>query len=248
MSKQHPPLRNTLRIPVFLSAVLLFAALAWASDPPWKSKPYDQWDDNDVERVFADSPWTRTAEVPRSWNVFSANDQEQNDKVQGADRGLPMDSNRSMETSNTGGVKFFVDWASSRPMRAASARKAILHRDNKDLDVEKYANEPQEEYQIIVQSKDMGPFIHRDEKFFQANSYLQLKKSKQKISPSHVTYERDAQGVSSAIFFFPKKTASGDPTIGPAEKTVDFFCKLEESSLRVSFEPPKMVDKNGPSL
>jgi hypothetical protein len=62
-----------------------------------------------------------------------------------------------------------------------------------------------------------------------------------------LTYERDSRGVSSAIFF-PKKTAADDPTISPAEKTVDFFCKLEESSLRVSFESPKMVDKDEPSL
>jgi len=248
MSKQHPPLRNTLRIPVFLTAVLLFAILAWASDPPWKSKPYDQWDEKDIQRVFSDSPWSRSTSVARTWNKYSAKDNQQNSQIGGRDRGIPSSSDTSAENSIGGDVAFFVDWASSRPMRAASARKAILHGDKKDLNVEKYANEPQEEYQIIVQSKDMGPFMHRDEKFFQANSYLELKKSKQKISPSHVTYERDAQGVSSAIFFFPKKTASGDPTIGPAEKTVDFFCKLEESSLRVSFEPPKMVDKNGPSL
>jgi len=248
MSKHHPPLRNILRIPTLLFAVLLFAALAWASDPPWKSKPYDQWDEKDIQRVFSDSPWSRLTPVARTWGKYSAKDNQQNPQIGGRDRGIPSSNDTSAENSIGGDVDFFVDWASSRPMRAASARKAILHGDKKDLDVEKYANEPQEEYQIIVQSKDMGPFMHRDEKFFQANSYLELKKSKQKISPSHVIYERDSQGVSSAIFFFPKKTASGDPTIGLAEKTVDFFCKLEESSLRVTFEPPKMVDKNGPSL
>jgi len=64
-------------------------------------------------------------------------------------------------------------------MRAASARKSILH-GGKDVDVEKYATEPQEEYQIVLQSADMAPFARHDEKFFQANAFLQPKKVNRK--------------------------------------------------------------------
>src|SRR5438105_3251428 len=104
-----------------------------------------------------------------------------------------------------------VYWASSRVMRAASARRAILHGGKTDVDVDKYASQPQEEYQIVMQSEDMTPFVRHDEKFFQANSFLEPKKSKQKIAPSHVVYERGEKSqVSAAVFFFPKKTASGE--------------------------------------
>ena len=135
-------------------------------------------------------------------------------------------------------------------MRAASARKSVLHGDKKDIDVEKYATEPQEEIQILVQSEDMAPFTRKDEKFFQANAFLQPKKSKQKISPSHVRYEWDAKGimVASALFFFPRKTASGELTIANDEKSVEFNCNMDGVSLRVNFEPQKMVDQNGPTL
>jgi hypothetical protein len=149
-----------------------------------------------------------------------------------------------------GELNFYVYWASSRVMRAASARKAILHGEKKDVDVGKYASVPQDEIQVLIQSEDMAPFTRKDEKFFQANAFLQPKKSKQRISSTHVRYERDAKGilVTSALFFFPRRTASGDPTIANDEKNVEFTCNMDGTSLRVNFEPQKMVDQAGPDL
>lgn len=239
---------NARSMSVWLSVALVSATIALASDPPWKGKPYNQWDDNDLELVFTASPWTRKAEVMRTWDRFSAKDNQQNDQIGGRGRGLPGDTARSTQAATVDDVDFFVDWASSRPMRAAAARKAVLHGGKPDFDVEKYAKEPQTEYQIIVQANDMTPFTRHDEQFFQQKAFLEIKKKKLKLSPTHVVYERDDKGVSSAIFFFPKTTGSGDPTIPDDEKSVTFTCKIEESQLRVTFEPPKMVDTSGPAL
>src|SRR5437762_10045856 len=61
-------MRNSLsRAFTFLCVLIVFAPLAGASDPPWKGKPYQQWDDKDIERVFTDSPWARTTTVTRTW-------------------------------------------------------------------------------------------------------------------------------------------------------------------------------------
>ncbi len=231
------------------SATLLFATLVWASGPPWKGKPYQEWDDKDVERVFTDSPWARTTTITRTWLPISEKDLP-NDTVAGRYRAVPGTLDRSSETSVGGELNLYVYWASSRVMRAASARKAILQGGKSGVDVRKYAGEPQEEYQIVLQSKDMAPFFRHDEKFFQSSAFLETKKSKVKMSPSHVRYERDEKGilVTTAIFFFPKKTPSGDPTIIPDEKGVEFSCKIEGSTLRVNFEPQKMVDQSGLDL
>src|SRR5690242_19317596 len=48
-------------------ASLAFVAVALASDPPWKGKPYDQWTDKDLEKIFTDSPWSRIGMVTRTW-------------------------------------------------------------------------------------------------------------------------------------------------------------------------------------
>jgi hypothetical protein len=231
------------------SVVMLFSAAVWAGSEPWKGKPYQQWDDKDIERVFLDSPWSRTTTITRTWLPISSKDLP--DKIiSGSGRPVPTELERSGETSVGGELKFYVFWASSRVMRAASARKSVLHGDKKDMDVDKYATEPQEEIQILVQSEDMAPFTRKDEKFYQTNAYLQSKRSKQKIPPSHVRFERDTKGilVTSALFFFPRKTASGEPTIPSDEKSVEFSCNMDGSSLRVNFEPQKMVDQTGPSL
>jgi hypothetical protein len=222
--------RNILRTTVrFLPAFLVFAALALAGDEPWKRKAYEQWNDNDLQKIFTDSPWSGVTTVTRTWLPLSAADFPEK-PISGADRKLLAQLEQSGETIGVE-VPFKVYWTSYRVMRAASARKTILHGHKKDVDVEKYANEPQDEYQIVVQSADMAPFVRKDEKFIQSNSFLQIKKSKLKISPSHIRYERDEKGalVTSAVFFFPKKTVSGEPTIASDEKNVEFNCKIEGS-------------------
>ncbi|PYT80980.1 MAG: hypothetical protein DMG40_10740 [Acidobacteria bacterium] len=240
-------MQNVLRKKIKLLLVLLvFSSLAWAAAVPWKGKPYDQWDDKDIQRVFTDSPWARKATVTRTWPAVSQ-EEAQNPQLPGSGKGMP--GAQGSNEASASELEMDVYWASSRVMRAASARRAILHGGKTDVDVDKYASQPQEEYQIVIQSEDMTPFVRHDEKFFQANSFLEPKKSKQKIAPSHVVYERGEKSqVSAAVFFFPKKTASGEPTIGPDEKSVEFNCKIEGSNLRVNFEPLKMIDNQGPAL
>lgn len=235
-----------------LFTVLIFAALAWASDPPWKGKPYDQWTDKDLEKIFTDSPWSRIGTVTRTWTPPTGG------SASGTQPSSPIPGGRpggvaAPSGSDSGGpgdeLRFNVYWASSRVMRAASARKSVLHGGKQDVDVAKYAGEPQEEYEVVVQSEDMTPFARNDEKFYQENSFLDVKKTKQKISPSHVRYERDDKGlVGAAVFSFPKKTAAGEPTVPGDEKNVEFNCKIEGSRLRVNFDPQKMVDTQGPAL
>jgi|SRR5579864_6711855 len=234
--------------------LLIVASLALASDPPWKGKPYQQWDDKDVQRVFSDSPWARKTTITRTWGDAAQKDlPNRQPSGGGAGRGMPGAQGpggaQGPNDSAGGESTYDVYWASSRVMRAATARRGVLHGGKADLDVDKYASQPQEEYQVVIRSEDMAPFVRHDEKFFEANSFLEPKKSKQKISPSHVVYERDEKSqIAAAVFFFPRKTASGEPTVGSEEKSVEFNCKLEGTNLRVNFEPQKMVDSQGPAL
>ena len=207
------------RIAALLGCVLFLAALALAKDEPWKGKPYEQWDKKDLEHIFTDSPWSRVVSVTRTWLPISEKDVH--DKIiSGSGRQLPAEMERSGEGTYGGDLNINVYWASSRLMRAASARRSELADGKKVIDIAKYADEPQEKYQIVVQSADMAPFFRHDEKYFQTVATLQMKKSKLKLSPSHVRYERDAQGVlvAAAVFFFPNKlrpaTSQWPPTRG----------------------------------
>jgi hypothetical protein len=140
-----------------------------------------------------------------------------------------------------------VYWQSSRVMRAATAREAVLH--GLQVDVDQYVAQPQTEYQLVLRMADMTPFTQHDEKFFQDSAFLQTKKSKDKISPTHVVFEKNAKGsIQDAIFFFPKTTSSGAPTISSDEKEVQFSCKIADQTARVGFRPQEMVDQSGPAL
>jgi len=235
---------------LFLS-LLLGASLLCAGDKPWKAKPYQQWDEKDLQAILSDSPWVRVTPIQRTWLSVAEKDVAGEPQINGGIRQMPAagtaeNSVRSGEGSLRE-LNVQIYWQSSRVMRAATAREAVLH--GREVDVDKYAAEPQSEYQIIVRMEDMTPFTQHDEKSFQDNAFLQTKKSKDKISPTHVVYEKNAKGsIGSVIFFFPKTTSSGTPTISSDEKEVQFSCKIADSTVRVGFRPQEMVDQSGLAL
>lgn len=235
---------------LFLS-LLVGASLLCAGDKPWKAKPYQQWDEKDLRAILSDSPWVRVTPIQRTWLPVAEKDLGGEPQINGGVRQMPAAGTaengvRSSESSlRELNVQIF--WQSSRVMRAATAREAVLH--GRQVDVDKYAAEPQSEYQIVLRMEDMTPFAQHDEKFFQEKAFLQTKRSKDKILPTHVVYERNEKGsVQDAIFFFPKTTSSGAPTISGDEKEVQFSCKIADSPVRVGFRPQEMVDQSGLAL
>ena len=105
-----------------------------------------------------------------------------------------------------------------------------------------------DDYEVAIQGRDMGPFYHQNEAFYQANAALEVKKTKQKVMPSKVQYGKDANGnINSALFFFPKKV-NGQDWLSTSDKNVEFTCKLGASTLHAVFEPSKMENQKGPDL
>lgn len=234
-----------------LLTLLLAAALLSAADKPWKAKTYQQWDEKDLQAILSDSPWVRVTPIQRTWLSVAEKDVVGDPQIAGSVRQVPaagtsQGAARAGEESERQ-LNVLVFWQSSRVMRAATAREAVMH--GQQVDVDKYVAEPQTEYQLILRMADMTPFTQHDEKFFQDSAFLQTKKSKDKISPTHVAYEKNAKGsIQDAIFFFPKTTSSGAPTISGDEKEVQFSCKVADQMVRVGFRPQEMVDSAGPAL
>jgi len=248
-------LRNSSKQIGLLLALFLGTTLLWAGDKPWKSKPYEKWDNKDLQAIFTDSPWVQITTIQRTWLPVSEKDVAPPREIAGGIQRFPSATgtssgatDRASETSWRE-LKVYVYWDSSRVMRAASAREAVLHGAMKDSQVEKYSSAPQQEYAIVLRMADMAPFFRNDEKFFETRAFLEMRKSKLKLSPSHVVYQRDGNGaVKDAVFYFPKTTSSGLPTIASDETDIEFSCKIANSTLRVNFKPRKMVDQFGPDL
>lgn len=236
-----------------IMTVLLAATLLWAGDKPWTGKPYQKWDAKDVQEIMTHSPWVATTRIRRSWTGSQKNTtvvQAEQPQISGGVRSGP--GVMGTVPSNTGGtelpqVNVYVYWYSSRVMRAASAREGVLQGKMEESQAEKSAEAPQTDYQIVLRMDDMTPFMEKGEKFYQQNAFLEMRKSKQKLAPSKVEFQRMGTTSEDVIFYFPK-TADAAPTIGGEETEVVFSCKVADQTLRVDFKPKKMVDQFGADL
>ncbi len=239
---------------------LLLAAIVWASGEPWKSKPYQQWDAKDVRRVLDASPWARSVEVDAPWLNADAGGGG-DDGGTSAQPG-PARPGAGARTGPGGGAAdagagpqtalatFIVRWASSRTIREAVVRNAVLAGQMKEESAEQQLAQPVETYEIVVSGPDMKPFQSVDEKILENGAYLIDKKTKQKVAPSKVQILSSADGkrILSVAFLFPKKSESGVSTIAADQKSVDFMCVVTNTKIEASFDTAKMTDTLGRDL
>ena len=240
-------MRKTLAV---TGVVLMLALFAWAGNDPWKSKPFQQWTQKDVQQILQESPWAKYDIQPSgAWRPLG----------QSGTDGAGAYSTRSSSVADGGAEKtkdamsgyraYSAYWWSSRTIRAASCREAVLQGAMSEAEAEKLVAQVPDEYEVRVRGSNMSIFQERGQKAFEDAAWLELKKAKTKLMPSHVTFERDpSENVVSATFYFPKKDKSGNPTIIPEEKEIDFFLKIADAKLVTYFEPKKMVDTQGQDL
>jgi hypothetical protein len=242
-------LKNCSSVLSTVVALIALVALVWAGGPSWKDKPYQQWTDEDISRLFTDSPWAHTLKIERTW-VPWVNKELPEGLINGRGRGLPGSMEQSSDQARGAQARFNVLWMSSLVMRKALVRRAVLHYGKKSAEEDETLKQQPEEYFVVVQGTDMTPFHDKNEEYYRANAFLQTKTTKQKIFPSHVSYviSPDGKSVYAAKFLFPKKTSSGEQLIAPTERGVEFICRFEGSPLRAEFDPQKMVDDKGPDL
>lgn len=253
------------RIPIGV-AFLVLAGLAWASNEPWKTKPYQQWDKADLAVILNNSPWAKKTVVDVDWkpnaaasgqSVQATSDatpelREHMDQQKGGmpDTAPPDTSPNSIGSagspSSVPKATFYVRWYSSRTIREALAREAILSGRISEAEGAKLLAEPVTAYEVIVTGPDMTPFQNLTEDQLKSASYLQGKQSKQKVAPASVRMNKAPNGVtSSLVFSFPEKTAGGADVASAQEKEIEFACKAKGLDLRNTFDTRKMVDEKG---
>lgn len=256
-------------------AVLAIAAFAWASNDPWKGKPYQQWDENDVKKVLQNSPWSKMVTVDANWKGAAA----------GAPSGLPQGSSANpgggggasgggggrpgmggggggaqspsggggMAAEAGGGVvqaPFAIRWLSSRTMREAFMRSAVLGGRMQQADADKDLAQTPDVYQVMVAGPQMTPFQSLEEATVKQDTFLETKKGKQKIPASKVEFQRSPDGktIQGVVVSFPKKTDNGQATIGPDEKGAEFSMTVGKTNIKTSFDFSKMYDAQGRDL
>jgi hypothetical protein len=243
------------------TVILAVVAIAWAGGDPWKTKPVDQWTDKDVQEILQNSPWSKpNVQAQGAWRPDGATQASGSTGIAGSKSDTAHISGGANPEQNGGSEKadaaaagqatYSIFWWSSRTIRAASMRRAVLKGSMTEADAEKTLANIPDDYMVLVQGTNMQIFQHRGEPAFEKAAYIQLKKTKQKVYPTKVNFLKgsDGESVTGAVFYFPRKGADGEPTIAPDEKEIDFYLQMAEAKLITYFDPRKMVDSKGEDL
>jgi hypothetical protein len=245
----------TFFIAISFAMVGVVAATAHANDP-WKDKDPQDWDVKDVQKILTDSPWSKVFKIGSASSSSApstitavgsaAHTETSADAIRGGNPAGPSSGNLPAGVGPE--MKFTVSWRSSHTIREALLREKELtgslpDQARKDL-AAKY-----DAYQISISGANLRMFGKEGAESLKAHCYLMPKNSKEKISPTRVVVQTRQDGTPVAILFdFPQKTAAGEPTIAPAEKSVEFSAKAGDLPLKVTFDISKMSTKEGPDF
>ena len=246
---------------------LLAGAAVFASDA-WKDKPFESWDQKDVDKILNDSPWAKKVQFGSNGGggtpdgAFTATGPTAHDPEQSigggsaapgaGDGGGARNRNGNTGPSGDGGLGrariYVARWASARVIREAAARDAEL-RGKSPEDAKKTLTAVPPAYQILLVGPDLRAFAKVDEASLQTETYLELRKTHEKLTPSKVQILKNSNGAPAAILFeFAKKSASGEPTISVEEKGADFVTMEGKNKLKFGFDLSKMAGKEGADI
>jgi hypothetical protein len=245
-------------------AVLAIAVLAWASSDPWKDKPFQQWDEKDVQKVLSNSPWSKIVMIdagPAGGAVAPSSLPQANPGTPGAGSGGGrggMGGGSSSSPSGGGGgadsstsqAALAVRWGSSRTVREAVLRGRVLSGKATEEDAEQQLAQPTAAYLVVISGQQLAAFQAAEEAGVKAKSTLTTKKGRQKVEASNVEFQRgpDGKALLAVVISFPKRTATGEATIDADEKGAEFSCLPGRVSIKVSFDFSKMYDAQGRDL
>lgn len=230
-----------------LLAILVLASSPAARDP-WKDKPYTEWTMEDVRQILTESPWVRNVPVPAPWmkgdpqylqSILPSCTGRMDNRDMKPPAGVLSGITQSI-------VVYQVTWQTSRAVRGARVRMAVLCKQIESDAAEEEMERELDEHVIQLHSPDMRIFDGMDEDTLTRNTYLMLKSTKQRISPTRVMirHGRDEQTVFSLAFAFPKTTDAGEPIIPKDEKEIEFASQAGKTTVKTKFQPPKMIYAN----
>jgi hypothetical protein len=248
---------------------LLLGVAVLASDV-WRDKPYQSWDEKDVQKILMNSPWSQEIEVTQPADAAMGNNPSsgatdkavQPDQSASGGKGMGMithgDSNDGGGTTQMGdgapqsggGQEIYIArWFSSRTIREATARREELKGQSAE-EAGKVLAETPGMYQVLLISRDLRPFLAAGEEALKSSMYLETKKTHEKIMPTKIDLVKstDGKNVVVVVAEFQKQAANGEATLASDEKGADFVADAGKLKLKFHFDFSKMQDKQGLDL
>jgi len=239
-----------VRVIRLIGLTLMVWSSAWA-DAPWREKPSSGWDRADVRRILFDSPWVKHSVSTKRDPEFELPDQ--------GPSGMELRGYHAKESKDDGAVttEFYVRWVSSRTVRLAWARRQAGFGQSsfgqssfgQSSGSGKETPPKLDEFEVAIAGRDMSTFDGVKEAAFKKKCFLSPSSSGQRITPSGVEIARSPEGKTRGLLFhFPRRTATGEPTIPAHETKVWFIEYAGDIEIRVTFYPQTMADGEGLDL
>lgn len=210
---------------------LLAVGLATGAGDAWNDKKPEDWTAKEAKKVLENSPWAQNTSSPATWVLMDT-------IYRRVPQGAPS------VTDDIPNGHFVVRWASSRAIRLATARQAILQGKAVPEAME-MADERRDEYEVVVVWDRLLRHPPVDERTAARSATLRARSSAVEIQATRVAF-RVGAGMSTkldeAAFFFPK-TAGPDeePWLNNAETAIDFYWQIGPGAIRARFQPEKMT-------
>ncbi|HEV2422679.1 MAG TPA: hypothetical protein VGS59_13290 [Candidatus Acidoferrales bacterium] len=267
-----------MRKTITFALIFLVAGLVYAANDVWKTKPYQQWDQNDLKEILTNSPWVKRTTVMASWvkggaapavgGQYPQNQPTEQTQQQTQTQQRPGSMGGGAGSGSGGGgaspaapeqnappmpqgqeAGFFVRWSSALTEREALARSAQLKGQFSEAQIQQYVNQTPTTYDVVVYGPDMTPFASETEETLKSEVYLEVKPSKEKVNPSAIKIAKGNDGkVQTVLFSFPRQGPNGQPLISGNDKQAQFDCKTKQMHLDAQFDLRKMVGKDGQEL
>jgi len=225
------------RLTTWVLLLLGFSVLLWAGDKDfWKSKPYTEWTEKEVEKMLTDSPWVKKwyydpsryamPQMPDSENLMREGQRE-------ASTGLP-----------TQPFTLLIAWSTARPWKTAIVRRYQLTTGESNPEQEK-AFIKAEESLIRIQVMSTNPRLLRGitTEQLQESTYLEVKgKNKTKI-PIARYVPPDMNNPNVALYIFPREH-EGTPVLSPEVKEIVFHTPISKAEIKIKFKIKDMTVNN----
>jgi hypothetical protein len=223
------------RIPKSLSAACTVVLLI-AADPAWMSKPISQWNEEDAKQVLANSPWVKYAKPALIPELTEAQRREGGQMGGGKGVGLQGIGGGGVfapaQNPQTGKAKpapgyadaLMVRWESAFPIRVAELKAKEIGAPDWDG-----------EYYAIAVYDVPGLKGGNTELNILKKSAMLKREGKKDIKPDRVDVLQRANGLSVAVFLFPRSDE-----ITRDDKRIRFTAQIARLYLERDFDTGEM--------
>ena len=203
------------------SAVLLFPA-----DPAWKTKPVQQWDEQDAKQVLADSPWVKRAVVAVLPELTAQ--QRREGGATAGDRGIGMKGlNGGVAQPTKLVAPITIRWESAFPIRAAELKAREIGAPDWDGEAYVLAVYDVPDLKVASNTKLLATELKQ--------AAVLKRAGKKDVHPSNVELMQQQNGLSTVAFVFPR---SEEITLG--DQRIEFDAQINRLSLAQYFFPSEM--------